>query len=270
MEIYQIVLIVLGVLALLTVGWVLLYNRLQRLRIKVAEGGAGIDVALEMRFDLLSEQIETVKKYLAHEHQLFTDVTALRTGADLEEKLLLQREGLSQEALRTIDARISQQAQRMEQIRRQLDRSALTRSDRAGRQEAQAKQREAGRQTLSQTAAQLDRSINQKMSALAGAHHDLANVEAGFDALAEQYPVLSSWVTMERFQRSITDAEEHLQAARRLYNANVSRYNQTVKSIPWSIVAALCHMEQVAFYEIEAQKRSFSVNFDGGSPTYEP
>ena len=48
------------------------YNRLQRLSVKVQEGSAGIDVALEKRYDMLSEEIEAVKKYLAHEYQIYT------------------------------------------------------------------------------------------------------------------------------------------------------------------------------------------------------
>ena len=82
------------------------------------------------------------------------------------------------------------------------------------------------------------------------------------NALMEQYPTLYSSVSMEYFQRTIFDAEEHLQAARRLYNANVSLYNQTLASIPWSLVAALCRMEPADFYEVEEHKKNFKVSFD--------
>ena len=40
---------VVGVLLLLTIGFVLIYNRLQRLAVKVEEAGSGIDGALEKR-----------------------------------------------------------------------------------------------------------------------------------------------------------------------------------------------------------------------------
>ena len=65
---------------LLIIAYITLYNRLNRLRIKVEEAGADIDVALEKRFDLLSEEIEAVKKYLSHEYQIMTDLTAARVG----------------------------------------------------------------------------------------------------------------------------------------------------------------------------------------------
>ena len=58
---------------LLIIAYITLYNRLNRLRVKVEEAGAGVDVALEKRFDLLSEEIEAVKKYLSHEYQIMTD-----------------------------------------------------------------------------------------------------------------------------------------------------------------------------------------------------
>lgn len=85
---------------------------------------------------------------------------------------------------------------------------------------------------------------------------------AGIDALCEQYPTLNSWMSMDYFQRAVYNTEEHLQAARRLYNSNVSLYNQTLAAIPWSIVAALCRMERAAFYEAEEHKRTFHASFD--------
>ena len=83
-------------LVLLIVGFILMYNRLQRLRVKVEEAGSGIDVALEKRYDMLSELLESVKKYLTHEYQTLTGVTALRSGAQGEERRLDQQQGLSE------------------------------------------------------------------------------------------------------------------------------------------------------------------------------
>ena len=60
------------------IGFVLMYNRLQRLSVKVDEAASGIDVALEKRWDLLNELLAAVKKYLTHEYETLTGVTALR------------------------------------------------------------------------------------------------------------------------------------------------------------------------------------------------
>ena len=70
---------------LLMIAYIALYNRLNRLRVKVEEAGADIDVALEKRFDLLSEEIEAVKKYLSHEYQIMTDLTAARVSIETQE-----------------------------------------------------------------------------------------------------------------------------------------------------------------------------------------
>ena len=241
---------------LLAIAYIALYNRLRRLRIKVEEAEAGIGVALEKRFDLLSEEMEAVKKYLSHEYQIMTDLTAARTGADLEEKRMARQQEISEAVLKSIDQEIARQTRTMEQIQGRLGGIQRRIRRRNGI-------REEGRQeALTQAEDRRGAALDQKVGALAGVHRDLASVGAGINGLAEQYPILNSWVSMDHFQRSIYDSEEHLQAARRLYNANVSLYNQALASVPWSIVAAICRMEKAAFYEAEERKRDFQVKFD--------
>lgn len=243
---------------LLIIAYIVLYNRLNRLRIKVEEAGADIDVALEKRFDLLLEEIEAVKKYLSHEYRIMTDLTAARVGADLEEKRMAQQQEISEEVLKSIDQEIARQTRTMEQIRGKLGSIQRRIRRRNGMREEDPTRQE----TLAQAEERRGAALSQKVGALAGVHRDLSSVGAGINGLAEQYPILNSWVSMDHFQRSIYDSEEHLQAARRLYNANVSMYNQTLASIPWSIVASICRMEKAAFYEVEERKRDFQVNFD--------
>ena len=48
------VIISVAAIAILLILYVKFYNRLQRLFVKVQEGSAGIDVALEKRYDMLS------------------------------------------------------------------------------------------------------------------------------------------------------------------------------------------------------------------------
>ena len=56
-------------------------------------------------------------------------------------------------------------------------------------------------------------------------------------AIAEGYPELRSSETFAELQRGIRDAEEHLQAARRLYNTNVADYNTAIAMFPASLLA---------------------------------
>ena len=254
------VLIGIAILILLGIIFIAIYNRLQQLQIKVEEAGSGIDIALEKRYDLLSEQLAVVKKYLSHEYDTLTDVTALRSGTAGEERRLDLQQELSTEAVRSIDAEISRQSHSMEEIRHQLDRSRFSRPN-ASKHGAQNHARQA-QNNLSQATGFRQNAFNQKIGTLADAHRSLSGVAAGIDALCEQYPLLNSWISIDQFQRSISNTEEYLQAARRLYNSNVSLYNQTVRTIPWSIIASLFHMEEASFYEAEEHKRSFQVSFD--------
>lgn len=73
--------------------------------------------------------------------------------------------------------------------------------------------------------------------------------------LAENYPELRSNTNFIELQKAIVDVEEHLQAARRLYNANVNAYNRKIVVFPNSIVANNMHAVQKVFFEAEEMKR---------------
>ena len=109
--------IILILVLLLAIAFVLLYNRLQRLAVKVEEAGSGIDVALEKRCDLLNELLAAVKKYLAHEYETLTDVSALRSGTTAANRQLDQQEAAVAETVRSIDREIDRQSRHVAEIR---------------------------------------------------------------------------------------------------------------------------------------------------------
>ncbi len=74
-------------------------------------------------------------------------------------------------------------------------------------------------------------------------------------ALAENYPDLKASENYKELQLSIADVEEHLQAARRLYNSNVSIYNQKIVTFPSSIIANSKGMTKKEFFNAEDKKR---------------
>lgn len=76
------------------------------------------------------------------------------------------------------------------------------------------------------------------------------------NALAEQYPVLFSSQVFNQLQVASYDVEEHLQAARRAYNANVSQFNQMIVTFPKSIVAGAMSLQRKEFFEAESSKRN--------------
>jgi LemA protein len=73
--------IVLGVVALLLLYAVGIYNRLVRLRALVKEGFSGITVQLRRRADLIPNLVETVQGYATHEREVFEEVSANRSKA---------------------------------------------------------------------------------------------------------------------------------------------------------------------------------------------
>jgi LemA protein len=73
--------IILGVVVLLVVAAVFLYNRLVTLRNRVENAWSQVDVQLRRRYDLIPNLVETVKGYAAHERETFEAVTQARANA---------------------------------------------------------------------------------------------------------------------------------------------------------------------------------------------
>src|SRR3954463_14114317 len=72
--------IVLGVIVLVLLYVMGVYNRLVRLRALVKEGFSGITVQLRRRADLIPNLVETVQGYATHEREVFEQVTAARAA----------------------------------------------------------------------------------------------------------------------------------------------------------------------------------------------
>jgi LemA protein len=75
------VLIVVGVLVLIAIWLVSLYNGLVRLRNRRQNAFADIDVQLRQRHDLVPQLVDTVKGYAGHEKEVLTKITQARSAA---------------------------------------------------------------------------------------------------------------------------------------------------------------------------------------------
>jgi LemA protein len=75
------VVVLLVLVALVAVTLVVLYNRFVRLRNRVDNAWAQIEVQLKRRWDLIPNLVETVKGYAAHERGTFEAVTEARAAA---------------------------------------------------------------------------------------------------------------------------------------------------------------------------------------------
>ena len=71
---------VLIIVVVLVIILAAMYNNLQTEKNKVENAWSQIDVELQRRFDLIPNLIETVKGYMAHEKEILTKVTELRSS----------------------------------------------------------------------------------------------------------------------------------------------------------------------------------------------
>ena len=98
---------VIGIVVLLTVGWFIsVYNTLVKLRNRVQNSWAQIDVQLKRRFDLVPNLVETVKGYAAHEKDVLEKVTQARSMVQSAQSLeqRQQAENMLTDTLRSLFA----------------------------------------------------------------------------------------------------------------------------------------------------------------------
>lgn len=88
--------IILGLMAVLLVIFILIYNSLVAKRNQVKNAFASIDAMLKKRYDLIPNLVSAVKAYMVHERQTLTEITALRSqvisAGNLNEKLNLNNQ----------------------------------------------------------------------------------------------------------------------------------------------------------------------------------
>ncbi len=94
-------------------------------------------------------------------------------------------------------------------------------------------------------------SLSEKETAVKDMNESFKQIQV----VAEAYPELKSSENYNTLQLSIADTEEHLQAARRMYNSNVSSLNQLIVTFPSSIIAGMKNVKEHSFFEAEEEKK---------------
>lgn len=74
-------------------------------------------------------------------------------------------------------------------------------------------------------------------------------------AIAESYPDLKAGEQYLNLQKNLTKIESQLQAARRIYNNEVTNYNNKISTIPSNIVAGLFGFKEANLFQIEEYKK---------------
>jgi len=85
---------------------------------------------------------------------------------------------------------------------------------------------------------------------------ELTKAFGAINMVAENYPVLTANATFRELQVSVSDTEEHLQAARRAYNSTVSIFNQKIDTFPSNIVADSMSLKKAEFFQADEEKKN--------------
>jgi LemA protein len=83
----------------------------------------------------------------------------------------------------------------------------------------------------------------------------LSRMLGGLMARVEAYPQLKASDNFMHLQRTLTEMEEQISAARRAFNAAVLEYNNAVQMFPSNIVAGMMGYTAKNFFEIDAEQR---------------
>lgn len=169
------IIVAIVVVVVLLIVYISIRNNISRTQVKIDEASAGIDVALQKRYDVLTKMLDVVKAYTKYEKETILEVIKVRKGMSMDEKV------------------------------------------------------------------EADKKMSEEFSKIS--------------VVAENYPELRSSDNYKTLQQAIADTEEHLQAARRMFNSNVSKLNQLLVTFPSNMVASGMGVTKRAFYEVEETKK---------------
>jgi LemA protein len=88
-------------------------------------------------------------------------------------------------------------------------------------------------------------------------------------AVAEAYPQLRATENFQQLQAELSNTEDQIAAARRIYNGNVQSYNTKIQIFPNSLIAGMGHFTPREFFEITDAADREPVKVDFSSPTPE-
>ena len=81
-------------------------------------------------------------------------------------------------------------------------------------------------------------------------------------AIVENYPDLKASENFLNLQKNLTKMEDQLQAARRLYNIDVTAYNTAIQVFPTNLIASAFNFTEEKLFELEPGKgENVKINF---------
>jgi len=93
----------------------------------------------------------------------------------------------------------------------------------------------------------------------------LTNALKSLFAVSEAYPQLQAAAGFRDLQGTLSELEDHIQKARRYYNAVVRDYNVKINQVPSNVVARTFGFKEKEFFEVPEGERAVpKVSFDEG------
>ena len=112
------------------------------------------------------------------------------------------------------------------------------------------------------TRARADAMSERSVGDTAQAEQQLTGALTDLRAVAENYPQLRATENFQQLSRQLTQLEDEIQAARRIYNSNVQAYNTSIQQFPGSIIANQGGFGPREFFEIDdAEREPAQVSF---------
>ena len=90
---------------------------------------------------------------------------------------------------------------------------------------------------------------------------DLNSEMLSLVGVAEGYPSIKANEQFLKLQEALTRMESQLQAARRIYNGDVTVYNIKITSFPTNIIAKIFNFREEDLFEIEEYKKEMKIDF---------
>ena len=79
-------------------------------------------------------------------------------------------------------------------------------------------------------------------------------------ATVENYPELKASEQFLKLQKTLIKIESQLQAARRIYNMDVTKYNTKISKFPNNIVATMFTLKELPLFTLENEDSEININ----------
>ena len=81
------IIVIIVIVVVLLIAYISIRNNISRTLVKIEEAFAGIDVALQKRYDVLTKMLDVVKAYTKYEKETILEVIKVRQGMNMDDVL---------------------------------------------------------------------------------------------------------------------------------------------------------------------------------------